>query len=81
MIIHPMWLLFIWMFIYTIGYSVCVRLGAHAARAGVELLQASSEGRPIGSFDGVLVAASAGVAILCLWACIYAALKIRELLE
>ena len=81
MIIHPRMLVLIWTVIGGLGLSWCVWLGAHAARAGGEFLQGLSEGRPMSWLDGLAVIASAVVATLCLCACIYAVLKIRELLE
>ena len=70
-----------WAVIGGLGFALCVRFGANSVRAGGELLKTLSEGRSIGAIDALVVCAGLLVSVLCLVACIYAVLKIRELLE
>ena len=81
MIIHPRFLLFIWAFISTIAFLNAIWIGRHAALAGVELLGVLKEGYSIRYLDALAVCGGLLLAVLCLIASIYAALKIRELLE
>jgi len=81
MVQHPLQLLMIWTVIGGSGFALCVRFGANSVRAGNELLKTLSEGRSIGAIDALVVCAGLLMSVLCLVACIYAVLKIRELLE
>ena len=81
MIIHPRYLLFVWAFISTIAFLNAIWIGRHAALAGVQLWSVLRDGYAIRYLDALAVCGGLLVAVLCLLGSIYAAWKIRELLE
>ena len=81
MIIHPRYLLFVWAFISTIAFLNAIWIGRHAVIAGGELVGVLRQGYSIRYLDALAVGGGLLLAVLCLIASIYAALKIRELLE
>ena len=80
-VINPKFLLLVWTVISTFAFLNAIWIGRHAAIAGGELLAVWRKGYSIGYMDALTVCGGLLVAALCLVASIYAALKIRELLE
>ena len=81
MIIPPAHLLLFWTTIGGIAFVLSVWIGTDAARAGGDLLLVLREGYAIRYLDALAVSGGLVLSVLCLIASIYAAVKIRELLE
>lgn len=81
MIIPPTHLLLFWTAFGGLAFAMSIRKGTEAARANIELVTTISQGYSISHLDPLLVLGVSVLSALCLSAAIYAAMKIKELLE